>query len=310
MSTIDLLRLVKRNFLFITLAALVGLMAGFGVTKIKPTANLENSLFYSFSVNAKNSTQNNNYENLQSADQITESIQGWIKDPAFQDNVTNESNLKLQIRGKKQEKNNLIISFDSKNTAEADLYQKAIDHELRKRLSTYNLASSFDIAIGSQSFHSESKLDLSFIFIFGGLIIGKFLGIWAAYLHEQYRNKLITVKTLSKLINHQALFYFSSLYHFKKHHAILTAYLDRKYHQQKIQLINLTKKPKVGLETLSSMSEGVEMKSYEFPKQLKDIKANCPAIILVQLGETSNQHLTELNLFSLENHEVIVFNRI
>lgn len=310
MTTIDLLRLVKRNFLFITLAALVGLMAGFGVIKINPTLSLENSLFYSFSVNAKNSTQNNNYENLQSADQITESIQGWIKDPAFQENVTNESNLKLQIKGKKQEKNNLIISFDSKNTAEADLYQKAIDHELRNRLSAYNHVSSFDITIGSQSFHTKNKLDLSFIFIFGGLIIGKFLGIWAAYLHEQYRNKLTNEKQVSELINHQVLFYFSSLHQFKKHHSVLAAYLDRKYYQQKIQLINLTKKTKVGLETLSSMTGEVEIKSYEFPKQIKEIKPDHPAIILVQLGETSVTRLKELNLFNLENHEVILFNRV
>lgn len=310
MSTFDLIRLVKRNFLFILLASLVGLTAGYWITRVKPAANLENSLFYSFSVSAKNSSQNDNYENLQAADQITESIQGWIKDPAFQDAVTAQTSLKLPIKAKKQEKNNLVISFDSKDSTESDLYQKSIDSELKKRLIEYNRPSSFEVTIGGQSFHSENKLDLNILFLLGGLIIGKFLGVTTAYLSEKYRSKLIAESEISQLIDHKAVFYFSSLYHFKRHHSVLTAYLDRKYHRQKIQLINLTRKPKVGLETLSSMTGEVEMKSYEFPKQTIDIKSESPAIILVQLGETSTIHLKELNLFNLENHEVIVFNRV
>ena len=310
MNLIDIIRLTKRNIVFITLAALLGLLAGYGITKVKPPLNLENSIFYSFSVNSKISSQNTNYENLQSADQITESIQGWTKDPAFQETVNNQTGLNFPIRAKKQEKNNLTISFDSQNSAEADLYQKSIDQELKKRLSSYNLPSSFDIIIGIQSFHRENKLNLDFLFILGGLIIGKFLGILASYLSEKYRNRLVNENEISQIIDHKALFYFSSLYDFKKQHSILTAYLDRKYHRQKIQLINLTRKSKVGLETLSSMTGEVEMKSYEFPRQTSEIKPENPAILLVQLGETSKSHLKELNLFELQNHEVIVFNRI
>lgn len=310
MSTIDLIRLVKRNFLFIVLASLIGLTAGYGVTKLRPIASLENSLFYSFSVNAKNASQNNSYENLQAADQITESIQGWIKDPAFQDTINRQANLNIPIKAKKQEKNNLIISFDSHDSSQSDSYQKAIDQELRNRLNKYSQTSSFEITIGGQSFYQDSKFNLSILIILAGLIIAKLLGILFSYLFEKYTNKLVTEDELSKIIEHKGLFYFGSLNQFKRHHAVLAAYLDRKYHQQKIQLINLTRKPKVGLETLSSMTGEVEMKCYEFPKQIKEIKAESPAIILVQLGESSAVHIKQLNLFNLEKHEVIVFNRI
>ena len=165
--------------------AAVGLYVGLHLNSIY---RFDNSIFIDFSIQDKNH-QTSSYENLEAADQITESIQGWIKDTSFQNTINSTTHLNFGIQAKKQEKNNLIINFNTTTADQASVIGNAINKELEARLRQYNNNADLNIFANAQPLQINPKTDLTIIYAALGAITGFLLSLLFAWTGEKLFSK-------------------------------------------------------------------------------------------------------------------------
>lgn len=133
--------------------------------------------------------EENPYDTLQAADQFTESMQGWFKNPAFLEKIRSESGTNVDLSVRKQEKQNLIITFKAASAQAADKIVQSTRTALENQLSVYNgrNASSFTMP-AFDPYIKEYRLPL-ILFAFCGAVAGIFIGyffslFWSACVRE------------------------------------------------------------------------------------------------------------------------------
>ncbi len=166
-----------KSILIVTI--LVAISAGvFGVIKNKTV--YQATVF--INIGAKQNNQNTSLlEAVQAADQFTETIQGWFKDPSFLAKISNGS---TEISARKQEKQNLIVEYVKSTPEEAINLSSEIKQGLQEQLESYNSQTQNGFTIGVFSTTVNTKnYPLGLVIILG--IIGGFMGGQAlAYVFE------------------------------------------------------------------------------------------------------------------------------
>ncbi|MCC6643230.1 hypothetical protein IT411_00605, partial [Candidatus Peregrinibacteria bacterium] len=269
-------------------------------------AQFEENIFLTFSVEDENKTSST-YENLQASDQITESIQGWFKDPALSSTLEKTTGQHKNINAKKQEKNNLIISFDSLTPEESQSYHQALLAHLQQRLNSYNQRSDLKVNVATEYSVVNNKPSLVFLFGIMGLLIGSILGMVWCYCLEKFTQK---VQEIGQLEPYGKSFQFISPEKMKKKFQFLSAYLNNKYSGDRIQLFDLTTKSKIALDTIAKNTQIKEIKSYNYPEKIAEANYQLKTILLVQLGYSKIQWLEEIHQLGIKESEIIVFNQV
>lgn len=191
MTISEHLKLAYRNKILILFVTFIALICGFVVANNNQQFRFNNTIFYIFGVQDANH-QTDLYENLQAADQITESIQGWFKDPSFLESINQQGALSYGLKSKKQDKNNLVITFTSDSAANGKFFSQSINTTLADRINSYNAHSDLQIRISSQSHHVSEKGSELGLYLFVSLLLGIVLGQISALLFEFLRGKLST----------------------------------------------------------------------------------------------------------------------
>jgi capsular polysaccharide biosynthesis protein len=142
------------------------------------------------SVGAENRTGISPYESVQAADQFAESIQGWFKNPSFTQKIASDSGVKTSLAARKQEKQNLVITYKTQTPEQGTQISRALEANLKSEISRYNVASSsaFKIALFSSN-TGESGIPLAF-FILCGIAVGLMLGYCLMTIFDRFMKEL------------------------------------------------------------------------------------------------------------------------
>lgn len=206
----EFIKFIHRNWIPILIDIILVLIIGLSlvVTVFKP--EIQNNIFYSISVqNHAGNAVISPFENLKAADQFSDSLFGWLKDPALLSTFNksgNFSNLKIT----KQEKNNLQISYKTLNKQIGYNLYNQIKITLNQQIKQYSKNSDFNFIAAISNFNQAKQknnyLLLILIFLFLGLIIG----IASVYIYELGSGKIMSVNQLKNEFRRAKIFYHSN----------------------------------------------------------------------------------------------------
>ena len=188
MTISEHLKLAYKNKILILFVTFIALICGFVIANNNQQFRYNNTIFYIFGVQDANH-QTDLYENLQAADQITESIQGWFKDPSFLENINRQSAPAFALKSKKQDKNNLVITFASDSEANGKIFSQSVNKTLSDQINSYNAHSDLQIKISSQAHHVSEKGSELAIYLLISLLLGIGFGHLSGLLLEFLREK-------------------------------------------------------------------------------------------------------------------------
>lgn len=309
MSISEYLKLASRNSIYILIITLFCVITGFLASNYLDTVKYNNSLFFTISVKDKGEFSDA-YSNLQASDQFTESLQGWFKDPSLLKNIYDQSGLNFPINAKKQDKNNLIISYFSDSQENGKILKEAINSEISKKISAYNSNSDIRVFITSSDLYVDRQSSKTILYLIISTIIGIIFGYAFSLLFETNTNKLTSGKDFIKSLKPENSFHFSNYKKLKLEHHFLTTYLNNKYKNGKLQLLDLTHKSKIGLEILSKHGNFETIKSFDIPAEISEVKVNIAVIVIAELGKTSQKTLTQIKQCGFSHIEGILFDRV
>jgi capsular polysaccharide biosynthesis protein len=173
---------LKFLILLTTFLALIGSYLAYQKANLTP---FQNTVFFSIGAQSK-TTGTSSYENLQAADQFTESVQGWFRDPGFLEKINSLSGQNFALNARKQEKNNLLITFNSSNQEQGIKHANSISQTLQTAITTYsqNSDTNFNLALQNQNFTEQSANILFYLLI--GLFAGLIFPIALIWLYSEY----------------------------------------------------------------------------------------------------------------------------
>ena len=308
----EYLKLAFRNRYLITIITVLCLFVSYFIFTQQNKSNLENTLFISFSIQNQQPSNTNYspYENLQAADQITESIQGWMITPAFQAELNQLSKLNYSAKVKKQEKNNLLINYSSDTSENAVTYQNQLIQSLQKRLTQYNQQSDLKINLAFSDLKTDSKSTNPVLYLFLGLIVGLVLSYCFAFGGELLTNRIQSTQTIYQIFNKNPLDNYSNKADLVKHHEYLSRLINSHLKGNELQILDQTSKKRFAIELISKFTNYNQIKSHFFPKDIENIKTNKPTLLMVELGYTKINKLERIKNLNFETLEILVIDRL
>ncbi len=273
----ETIHFLLRNFKFIFIFTLISIFIGLIVIVTDKELSTQNTVFVSIASSAKNRATNTLYaEGLMIPDNFTETLQGWLKNPAFLSRISSQGIIFTDFGGKRQEKNNLIISYKTSDQTAGNKLSNILRTELNKLISQYNQSSDFQFSIAVYDFQNAPVENKFYKAIVVSFIIGILLGILFSLLKEVSQNKIIFSSQLEEkgfIVHHT---------HFGRSHKLeeLLAHRMEKETSEKIQIINLH-------------------------KEIKKIDPLKPTLIVSYLGHTELQTVIELTRV-LTRYEILL----
>lgn len=311
MNFSDYLKLILRNKLLIIIVAVFSVAAAYFYSTTFNSNPYQSTLFLTFGIQDKAiSPTTSTYENLEAADQITESIQGWFKDPGFTNQITQTSQLNYPINAKKQEKNNLIIEFNSPDLTSAQHYSDSIVSSLNQRLLQYNSKSDLQINIATSTLDNQRSANRIYLILAVALGIGLIIGFLASLLWELTHGLIQSNQQIEGTLHHKILATYKNDRVFKKTYFFLCKFLNEHYSNQPLQIIDLTHKSKFGVETISKHTELKEIKTIKLPTDFSSLSLTTPTLIIAELGYSKQTNLEELKNFHFNQLQIISLEKI
>lgn len=312
MNIQDHLKLAYRNKYLIIITTLACVLSGYFFYINQSSNHYETNQLISFAIqNQKPSVSDSSpYENLEAADQITESIQGWFISPAFLNELQQQTTLNYSIKARKQEKNNLLITFNSENQLNAQKYSEQILKSLQNRLDQYNQKSDLRINAAITESQTNTKNSNPILYLSLGFLIGLIVSYLASLSWEKLGNFTNTAEEVEAILKIPILDQYFNESSLVKNHLYLTKLISQKLKGDELQIIDLTKRSRFGLEIISKYTNYQSMKSYNLPADLEKIKFAKPSLIIVQLGHTTKNCLQRLAKIDLSHCEVIIIDHL
>jgi len=130
------------------------------------------------------------YENVEAADHFSESIQGWFKNPSLLKSIEDQTGKKIDINAKKQEKQNIVITYSDTKKANLENTDKIIKDQLEKDIDQYNTSTGthFRLALYNTTIEESTKSYALYIAL--GLMMGLFLGFGIMGLYQKVNDEL------------------------------------------------------------------------------------------------------------------------
>lgn len=177
------LYLYRRHWLSIAIITVLSVATVAIFTVVPNPSTHEGTLFLSIGVR-QTQDMSTSYDDVQAADQFAETVQGWFKNPNLIGRIEERSGGKADLSARKQEKQNLIVSFDAVSEVQARQLADATIEELRSEIQAYNAEteSNYTLALAHATITEEGTRAVLFIIL--AVILGIALGTGLAYLYE------------------------------------------------------------------------------------------------------------------------------
>lgn len=309
MTINEYLKVALRHKFLIIFVILLAFVGGYFAHTLTTKYQFNNTIFYI--IGTQDTTgKTDSFENLQAADQITESILGWFKDPSFQASVNERSELSFGLKSKKQEKNNLVITFFSDNEENSRKYAEAVNKTLLSYMENYNNNSTLRITLTGNALNiAEKNSDLS-LYLIVSLILGLIFGYLGAFSYEYLFKKLQSTSELKQILGKDPLFQFRSHKDLKLNYHFLVKILENQFGKENLQILDLTSKSKTGIEVISRHGNFQNIKSIDLPGNVEQISPNAPTLIISELGKSNLNTLSQINSLGLKNFTSIVLDSL
>jgi capsular polysaccharide biosynthesis protein len=136
------------------------------------------------------STTSSIYENVQAADHFSESVQGWFKNPSLLKTIEDKTGKKIDINAKKQEKQNVVITYTDTKKDNLEKTDKILKEQLEKNIEEYNSATGtrFHLALYNTVIEESTKSYVLYIVL--GIIGGIFLGFSTTAMYQKIKQEL------------------------------------------------------------------------------------------------------------------------
>lgn len=259
-------KLYQRNWLPILFITAVVAAAFTQATVSRSTATHAGTIF--LSIGTKEDTESTSFDDFQAADQFTESVQGWFRNPDLLTAIAaNLDQNKVSISARKQEKQNLVLTYvaDSEKAAQSIGVETVavLDEEINK----YNANTGKEFTIALSSTYISDVPDRTAIFIAIGIILGIVAAVGLTYLYEFIFEFASFPGQVEKTLQQDA-----------------TTKLIGELKYKNPTTIYISKKPKkASKETLS------------FPQDSREIlKAKKEVVVIAKLGSAKLQDLKNL----------------
>ncbi len=301
------LGLAKRRWqIVLGMAVLVAILTySFALNKNK---NLyKTTVFLSIGVNESAAKENPNssiYENVQAADQFSETVQGWFKNPDFLQRIEKKSASGSNISARKQEKQNLLVSYNTVTRQQAEKISGAIKNELIDELNTYNQKTNtaFQLAIYTPSINEESANIPLFLLL--GILAGLALGIGICYCYEYFFQFASWPEQINDIFQKNYLEKFPSLFCKKEKLHFLLAHLKKL--NAHITVAGANMNPAHLVRELAIHLPANRVQSNILPADAEKL-LNAEYLLLVcQLGKTRLEDLKKLQSFLPKQFDFIV----
>lgn len=299
--------LAKRKWrIVLGIAILVTILAySFALMKNK---NLHKAtVFLSIGVNESGTKENQSssiYENVQAADQFAETVQGWFKNPDFLARIEKKSGFGSNITARKQEKQNLLVNFNTPTREQAERISEVIKNELVYELNTYNQQTNtaFQLALYTPNINEESVNVLLFLLL--GILAGLALGIGIGYGYEYLFQLVSFSEQITEILKKNYLEKLSSLFCKKEKLHFLFAHLKKINVPITVAGINMNPAHLVK-ETVNHLPERT-IRSSILPADAEKLGSAQYLLIVCQLGKTRLEDLKKLETFLPEKFDFIV----
>ncbi len=206
----EFIKFYRRNWIPILINIVLVLILGISLvlTVFKP--EIQNNIFYSISVqNHSGNAVISPFENLKAADQFTDSLVGWLKDPALLSSF-NKSGKFSSLKINKQEKNNLQISYKTHDKKTGYNLYKQIKTSLNLQMKQYSKNSDFNFVAAISNFNQANQKNNYPLLILILLFLGLIIGISSAYIYELGSGKIISINQLKNEFRRAKIFYHST----------------------------------------------------------------------------------------------------
>lgn len=276
----ELLSFLRRHRRIIALFIMVGLLLGAVYTFYRDRGERGATLFFTIGLDLGDDPELANFMSNESqniVDQFTETVQGWLVNPDFINQVTALYNTDLNFSSRKQERQNIVVSLSVSPESEPHHAAEAVLFIIGQQIKAYNEAthSRFVIPLSSITSYQEVPAWIPNI-LTGGLLFAVVsilaLGLW------EYLNRRVTFGFQAESILKDTPLYRFDQRRFREHLKGFFSDIDSNY-PQKLFLVNLTSLH--GHDRLNVHAPG-------------DLKMGETVIAFVQLGKTSEDTLRHL----------------
>jgi len=126
------------------------------------------------------SNENNLYDTIQAADQFSETVQGWLKNPSLLETINRQSGYQANLTTRKQERQNFTITFKTQSEEAANKIITAIKNNMEQLISLYNTNNSSNFTLSLFTYTVKQSETTILIFLLSGLFAGIFIGYFFA----------------------------------------------------------------------------------------------------------------------------------
>ncbi len=305
MTILDYLGLTRRHWLAGVL--LTGLVTICTVVLVQWKNNrpFETTVFLTIGTvqqaNSANSTSID--EIVQAADQFSETVQGWFKNPDFQKGIRLIGSSEINVR--KQEKQNLLITFSNKSGEQAQEMNNLLQSDLQKEIEKYNAATGSKFILAIYEVDYEQKTLPLLFFLLVGLLGGLAIAPFALYGYEYLFQKVSSSSQASDIFKKQPLEKLSNIKNVKPHELdFLSAYLNKI--GKDIQFIGAGSEINSEIDTLMAALKHNKVEGLKFPKESGKIKTQAHHVIVCLLGKTSTDDLQKIQVLLPSTFDLLI----
>ncbi len=288
------LKLILRHLpLVIGVTALTLLIAvSFGQNMLKSGYNV--TIFTTIGLKRDITTPHlsTSYDDVRAADHFTETVQGWFKNQAFLKKINSyapESNFNefIGISAERQEKQNLVINFFSREEKHIDIVSKSIISTLSAEIERFNRTSEIDFQLSLyDTDYAPSSSRLPYLLIFA-LALGLSFGLGLSYLCEFFGNKALSTEQVENTLHKKADEIIQSRFYGKSSFAYFNALL-KKHGGKKIVFVLTWPKADKLLPRVNKAVEKKEIKFINFTESPENITEDHKTlyILTARLGKS------------------------
>jgi len=306
MTFLDYLALIRRHWIIgIIITALVTASSVLLVT-LKNNQPYETTIFLSIGNQQEQSnTTQSIYDDVQAADAFSQTVQGWFKNPQFIEQINAASGIKADISSRQQEKQNVLITYNTTTEDQANTLEKTIQDKLTAEIATYNSKTNDKFALAIFEAITQKKPLSMILFLIIGLFGGLVIASFALYGFEYLFQKASSTNQISEILEKTALDKFKNDHPNADKLTYISAIINKK-EGKNIELITLGGDGSKIAKTLTELIPNKKIATINFPQESDKILTSNSCVVLCTLGKTTTNDLLKLKSLLSNSFDLII----
>lgn len=301
MNFLDYIYLIRRNLVSVALITLLVMGVTMTLVKMKNNNAFQSTAFITVGNSLKTFGTLSPYENVQAADHFSETVQGWFKNPDFQQRI--QKTAKTDISARKQEKQNVVISFSADSEETSKKINEDIKSELEKEIDSYNLKTGSTFQLAAYSLNIEEKPLSYLIFMIVSLLGGITLSSFAVYFLEYFTRKTSSISQIQAVTGKPPI---DIIHGLNKNDLTFIRAIVKKNEKKNVQFITMSGGSKKAHDLFQQKIGGNNVHIVNFPEHAEKISENAHHVVVCELGRTTTDDLGKIMALLNPTFDIII----